>query len=296
MPQVSVILPTHNRAHVLGRAVRSVLAQTFVDLELIVVDDGSTDETETVLAGFSDPRLIVLRHSECRGAAVARNTGVGVSSAPWLAFQDSDDVWRIDKLARQYAAIDNDQAAGLICCGYLVMTRAGKISFVSADSRMQSGEWGPDNIYDFGFITPTWLLRRDVFELAGGFDETMPNLEDWELAFRLYQITSIRAVNEPLVIKYGSADSINPDRESRIRSIETIIQRHSAIWIDEPQVLARLYAELGHLQCLMTNTRAGRGNLLKALKLHSASVRYWAKWGISLFGATVYLQVLKLAS
>lgn len=280
----------------LDRAVRSVLAQTFTDFELIVVDDGSTDDTDTVLGAFEDPRLVCLRHEYCRGAAVARNTGVAAAQGKWLAFQDSDDVWRIDKLKRQLSVIAESPHTGLVCCGYLVMTRSGDSYYLGADTRMQHGEWSADNIYDFRFITPTWLLSREVYDSSGGFDETMPNLEDWEFAFRLYQSTSIRVVDEPLVIKYGSPDSINPNRESRIQSLELIIQRHGPIWSTEPKVLARLWGELGHLQCLTGKAGDGRKNLARAVRLHNSSYKYWAKWGISLLGASAYTRLLKPAS
>ncbi len=97
-PMVSVIIPTYNRAHVLGRAIRSVLDQTYQDFELIVVDDGSSDHTGEVVATFADPRIHYLRHEKNRGAAAARNTAIKTAQGEYIASLDSHDEWLPEKL------------------------------------------------------------------------------------------------------------------------------------------------------------------------------------------------------
>src|SRR3989344_1865760 len=101
MSKVSVVLPTYNRAHTLERAVRSVLNQTHKDFELIVVDDGSTDNTRDIVVSFADGRIRYIKHESNKGVAEARNTGIGASRASLIAFQDSDDEWLPHKLALQ---------------------------------------------------------------------------------------------------------------------------------------------------------------------------------------------------
>lgn len=110
--RVSIILPTYNRADSLPTAIRSVLNQTHKDFELIVVDDGSTDATETVLAAQRDPRIRILRHPVNRGVAAARNTGIAAATAEVLAFIDSDDVWDEEKLASQLEIFERYPAVG----------------------------------------------------------------------------------------------------------------------------------------------------------------------------------------
>jgi len=100
-PTVSVIIPTYNRAHLLDRAIRSVLDQTYQDFELIVVDDGSSDPTAEVIATFADPRIYYLRHEKNRGAAAARNTGIEASQGDYVAFLDSDCEWLPKKLLKE---------------------------------------------------------------------------------------------------------------------------------------------------------------------------------------------------
>lgn len=289
-PEVSVILPTYNRAAQLERAVRSVLAQTFRDLELIVVDDGSDDDTATRMRAISDPRLVYLQEAHSGSAAVARNAGVRAARAGLLAFQDSDDEWLVDKLRRQVAALQQAPAnTGLICGGYIILPRSGGPRYMGADVRMQRGDWRADNIYDFCFITPTWLIRRSVLESAGSFDEQMPNLEDWELSFRLFrQGVGILALDQPLVLKHGGADSFNWDPSHRIGSLQMIIERHADMWQQNPQPLARLHDELGRLYCRMGQMSKGRTEFHQAIKLDPRPGKRWALLLAGHLGGNVY--------
>src|SRR4030043_1337098 len=100
-PTVSVIIPTYNRAHLVGRSIRSVLNQTYQDLEVIVVDDGSKDNTAEIVRGITDPRIVFLKHEKNRGVSAARNTGLKAARGKYIAFQDSDDEWLPQKLEKQ---------------------------------------------------------------------------------------------------------------------------------------------------------------------------------------------------
>lgn len=104
MPKVSVIIAAYNRAHLIGRALRTVLEQTYNDFEVIIVDDASTDNTENVIKSFDDARIKYIRHDKNKGAAAAWNTGIRASKGEYIAFQDSDDEWAEDKLEKQMNA------------------------------------------------------------------------------------------------------------------------------------------------------------------------------------------------
>lgn len=105
-PAVSVVIPTYDRAAVLPRAIDSVLGQTVEDLELLVVDDGSTDRAPDVVAGYADDRVRCLRHEQNRGASAARNSGIEAASGDYVAFLDSDDEWLAGKLETQLAVLE----------------------------------------------------------------------------------------------------------------------------------------------------------------------------------------------
>lgn len=292
-PAVSIILPTYNRAAVLGRAIRSVLAQTFSDFELLVIDDGSTDATQEIVSAIDDSRLRYLPQQTQNGPAVCRNLGIQRARAPLVAFQDSDDEWLIDKLARQIVTLHRaGEQTGLVCGGYLVQPIAAPVSYQGPDIRMQNDDWDAGNIFDFKFIAPTWLAKRDVLIAAGGFDETLENLEDWEFAFRLFQKTGIVAIDSPLLLKHGSADGLNAIKTSRIASLEKIITVHKTLWQRAPHTLARLHLALGQCQCLQGDTRAGRRNLLRASRLHPVVAKYWLHWALALAGHTIYARLI----
>ena len=106
-PTVSIIIPTYNRSRLIARAVKNVLNQTYQDFELIIVDDGSTDGTREVVAGFSDERIRYVQHDKNRGEAAARNTGIKVARGEYIASHDSDDEWLHEKLAKQIRAFEN---------------------------------------------------------------------------------------------------------------------------------------------------------------------------------------------
>ena len=119
MDKVSVIIPTYNRSHTLKRAVESVLGQTFDNFELLIVDDGSEDDTKSVVDSIQDKRIRYIKLKENRGAAGARNEGVRRSECSLIAFQDSDDVWRPEKLERQMIYWEQHPECALVYCDYL---------------------------------------------------------------------------------------------------------------------------------------------------------------------------------
>lgn len=289
-PVISVILPTHNRARILARSMRSVLAQSFRALELIVVDDASTDHTAEVVDQFDDPRVIYKRLSENSGAAVARNTGARLARGAYLAFQDSDDEWLLDKLTLQVDGL-RESNADLLCCGYLSVRADGAPLARLPDSRMVAGEWGADNIYDFCFITPTWLITRDAFMAQGGFDESMPNLEDWELSFRLFKTNcKIRVLNDLLMVKHrGGSDSLNWKMQPRIDSMRRIIEQHRDVWRRHHPSYARLTDELGRLELRAGQMANGRKHLWRAICLQPSWRKPWLHLLASFTGHRIYM-------
>ena len=111
---ISVVLPSYNRAHILPRAIESILGQTYKDIELIIVDDGSSDNTAEVVGSFSDSRIVYVRQ-ENAGACAARNNGIAHARGDYIAFQDSDDIWHQDKLEKQLATLQNTGADIVFC-------------------------------------------------------------------------------------------------------------------------------------------------------------------------------------
>jgi len=181
MCSVSVIIPTHNRAHLVAEAIDSVLSQTFTDFELIVVDDGSIDNTEEVVRSFIDRRLKYLKQTN-KGVSAARNTGIETAKGEFIAFLDDDDLFLPAKLSLQLARAADDPTAGLVYGKYLSAIR-------SEGSMKAAGVCHPklelrDLLLGPAFHWSTVLIRRTLLEQVGGFEENLGG-EDWELALRL---------------------------------------------------------------------------------------------------------------
>ena len=202
-----MIIPAHNRAEVLGRAVASVLGQTWADFELIVVDDGSTDATATVLAEFDDPRLTGM-HQENKGVSSARNRGIAASRGRLIALLDSDDHWMPDKLEKQVRFMAESGFA--ICQTDEIWIRNG----VRVNPRFKHAKpagWFLDRSLDLCLISPSCVMfSRDLWDELGPFDESLPACEDYSLWLRVGARHPVGLVPEPLVVKTGGhADQLS---------------------------------------------------------------------------------------
>ncbi|MGO9176674.1 MAG: glycosyltransferase family 2 protein, partial [Desulfobaccales bacterium] len=203
-PGLSVIIPTHNRAPLVKEAVASVLAQTWRDFEVLVVDDASRDGTAEALAAFGS-RIRLLRSPSRLGVAAARNLGISAARGQWLAFLDSDDLWRPEKLARQMAYL-----AGLpelvLCQTEETWERQG-LKVNQPRSHRKIGGWIFFQSLERCLVSPSAvILHRTVFQEHGGFDEGLPAAEDYDLWLRLSWRYQIGLLPEALVIKRGGRD------------------------------------------------------------------------------------------
>ena len=200
-PLVSVIIPTFNRANVIKRAVISVLNQTFSDFECIVVDDGSTDETDFVLSEFSSKIRVV--KTENRGVAAARNFGAELAEGKFIAFLDSDDEWKKEKLSRQISYM---KESGLkISQTDEIWMRNGKFVNKSRKYIRPSG-YIFYKCLEVCAVTPSSVvMEKELFFDYGGFDESFPVCEDFDLWLRMSPKEKFGLVDELLIIKYGGA-------------------------------------------------------------------------------------------
>lgn len=220
-PLVSVVIPTFNRAATIVRAVESVLQQTYRPLELIVVDDGSTDETSEVLKRYGD--AIVYVPQDNAGPAAARNRGIRQSQGDLIAFLDSDDVWLATKLERQVAVLERAGPEAPCClCNTLIRTPDGqeRDSFAIAWLRMREPEglWlNPAVILATRFVLfcQAALVRRKPLLDCGGFDEQLWLMEDHDLALRLALRGPWGFVREPLAVWCGANDDSNLSSAAR---------------------------------------------------------------------------------
>lgn len=288
LPRVSVVLPTHNRAGLLHRAVQSALAQTYRNLELVVIDDGSTDTTREVLTAVTDPRLVVIHREVNGGAAAARNAGIARARGALIAFLDDDDFWLVQKLEKQVAAIQSaGPDVGWCVTGHVRLDRkcvyvGGSFHERELDYRRGVGPEGPD----WSLIaTPGWMVRREVLERLGSFDERIRSWDDWELGLRLSQATRRILVDEPLWVQdwLNGTGLIRAER-ARAHDLRVIMEKHGHLWADQPRVAARHWRVIGRAESLYDPAPAGRDALVRSVRLWPWQFRAWAALAVSFLG------------
>jgi glycosyltransferase involved in cell wall biosynthesis len=243
--------------------VESALAQTWQNTEVVVVDDASGDDTPDRLREIDDPRLRVIVQPENRGVAAARNAGIAAARGDMIAFLDSDDVWRPEKIARQARALAAAPAhVGLCQCGSETMARDGGtiIHRPEAGGRMFVALLRQNVLHGGG---STVMVRREVTEAIGGFDEGLPAAEDWEFFQRAARLFDVTCVPEPLAVIRD--DTPGPRRSARFRAN---MDARAAIFSRNRHALRR--ARVAHLFLIDSSRRelrspegsARRGTLL----------------------------------
>lgn len=211
MEKISVIIPTYNRADKIEKAVRSVLDQTYSNVEVLVIDDASTDNTRDVVESIQDRRIRYIRMEQNGGASAARNAGVSCADTEWIAFHDSDDVWRVDKLEKQINYKRSHSECDLIYSAYAMHFADGKELVVPNDSMVGKleGDIFETLLQNNTIGAPTILIRKSVFKEQEGFDTSFKCLEDWDFVLRVSRGHRIGYVNEVLIDAYQTAGGVS---------------------------------------------------------------------------------------
>lgn len=223
--KISVIIPTYNRQRWLSHAIDSVLGQTLPPFEVIVVDDGSSDETAAGMAAYPEIKYI---YQPRQGPAAARNYGARLASGNWLAFLDSDDRWTETKLARQIAFLRRHPEMEAVYTDEIWIRNGVRVN--QGKRHRKYGGWIYPECLPLCIISPSSIiLSRQLWQRSGGFDTAFPVCEDYELWLRLAAQVPIGFIDEPLIIKYGGhADQLSRqwgmDR-FRVRALEKMLQQ-----------------------------------------------------------------------
>ncbi len=210
-PKVTVIIPSYNRASFIRETVESVLGQIYENIDLVVVDDGSTDGSLEILESYRD-RIKLLRHEggANKGQSASINLGMRSSEGEYIAILDSDDTWAPKKIAIQVEYLQQHPDVGLVYVNEIIIDENGVEQYkIFPSNHLETSDPGAV-LLDCYFRVPTnALVRRSVFEVAGEFDESMRSSQDHDMAIRLTEVTKIAFLNEPVSYYRKHKDSLS---------------------------------------------------------------------------------------
>ena len=227
--KISVILPVHNRADVLPRAIRSVIDQELSDFELIVIDDGSTDDSAKVAESFEDDRIRLIRLDRNRGGNAARNEGIRAAKSPLIAFLDSDDRYLPNKLACVAAEFNRRPKLDLLVDSFVKVQPPGsrKAEVVRRNPLIDDREQFRTALFtrQLWKATPSITVRRDIALEAGLFDETLRRLQDFDFLIRVSEFANCASTDQVLWVKYWDAGAISA-QDTMIAANVELVRRH----------------------------------------------------------------------
>lgn len=283
---VSIILPTYNRASIIMRAIASILAQTYINWELIIIDDGSTDNTQEKICEIKDARIIYVRLDANKGANYARNYGSKMAKGKYLAFIDSDNYWMENKIERQLELLENTPGDVALVFGQIKQVDGKSIEIIpnsyfsinNIEAKMRE-----NNVIDTNAV----LIKKEVFEKVGRFDEAMPRLQDYELFYRIivvhkYKVIYIADVLDCNVLQ---ANSISKDSMKLQKALILLIEKHHKNMSNE-EILNRFLTCIGQfrnmneltifLQGLKKKDEIGFSNMnMELIKRYWKQTRYY---------------------
>jgi glycosyltransferase involved in cell wall biosynthesis len=276
-PTISVVLPTHNRASTLGRAIDSVLQQTYRNFELIVVDDGSLDATDSVITRFDDKRMSYTKHAVRRGGSAARNTGIALARGRLIAFQDSDDEWVPSKLQEQLLELERCGPATKAAYTGLVQFGRGRATYVPGPEVVRRAGDILESLLARSFVsTQTLMADADLLREIGGFDESLPRFQDWDLALRLAARTQFALVDKPLALAYETPGNITSQQDIGLIARQKILEKNAHLYSSRKPILARHLFIMARIARKTGNQDAARQFASQAARTEPANWRYLA--------------------
>ncbi|MBZ5666377.1 MAG: glycosyltransferase family 2 protein [Acidobacteriia bacterium] len=253
--KISIVMPTYNRAYIIGEALESALRQSYCDYEIIVVDDGSTDNTAEVVRSLRSEKIRYVRHDENRGYSTACNTGISAAAETLVAFLDSDDLWKPEFLERQvdflsmypgvdavFCDVEIEEPSVVIPSLIALMRRFPKLLRESPngiDYLLGSRQLYLCLLEEIPIKPSALLVKRKVFDSAGLFDPSWPSGTDWDLFLRFSQCCTFGYINEPLVIQRRESDATHQKfREQDKLFLLEVFLREKAKLGKDPEALA----------------------------------------------------------
>ena len=280
---VSVVIPTYNRVDLIARSVTSALRQTHPEVEVIVVDDASTDDTPSVLAEMSDPRLRVVRHERNEGQCRARNRGIQEAKGRYVAFLDSDDEWLPSKIERQLARFADGDAPAATYTGMWVDDGSSRHS----ETARVEGHAFEEFLTLPGPITTTGLMVDT--EAVGGelsFDESIGCAVEGDLLIRISREHAVGRVADPLYVRHLHAgEQISRETRCYARARRQILEKYADDFRSRPRLASTCLFRLALTQRKIGDYAQARRTVLEAASMDPTNIRFralrvLAAWGV----------------
>ena len=224
MPQVTVVIPAYNAMTYLPETVSSVLAQSFTDFEVLIINDGSADHINAWTSALSDPRVRLISQ-ENQGLPGARNTGIREAQGNYIAFLDADDLWATTKLEKQVQYLQTNAALGVVYTWTVLVDESGQPTGRIFASQAEGNVWQQLLETDVISNGSSAMVRRDCFETVGDFDRALTSAEDLDMWLRLAVHYPFAVVKEPLTLYRQYANSMSKNRQRMFQNLRTVIEK-----------------------------------------------------------------------
>jgi len=265
---VSVIIPTYNRAGHLKKTIDTVLNQTYKNLEIIVINDYSSDATSEILNSFNLPNLYIINNKENLGAPASRNIGIKRCSGNYIAFIDDDDLWYPKKIELQLNHLIQNPHIDCIFCEYKYILNSMSFYPNIIDYKSSLGKTILTRSLG-SFSLP--LIRKSCIDATGLLDINFVSCQDWDYWIRISQKFKIEKLSEYLVERNISNDQITADIRKKIKGREYLLNKHSSLISRYPSIESIHLNRLGSLNVLEGNYTAARDYFIKAFKTYPFS-------------------------
>lgn len=296
-PTVSVIIPVYNQVNFTNKAIKSVLKQTYQDFEIIVIDDGSTDNIEETVKSFNNFKIRYICHTNNQGVAAARNTGIRASRGKYIALLDSDDEWLPEKLDKQIKILqDGSPELGAVYSDLLFIDANSKNINKLRNSNPKKEGYIYEDLLGENHVGPpsTFLIRKECFHKVGLFDDSLNTMDDWDMWIRIAKYYRFFLIKIPLV-KYR----LHSNQFSKNLGVKNIVANRILVkYANELEIRrgahSKHYFHIGNRFCHMGKTKEGQRCLCKAISLYPFCIRYYICMFGSLFGPKCFIYFVKI--
>jgi glycosyltransferase involved in cell wall biosynthesis len=291
--KISVIIPTHNRAHFLRQSVDSVLSQTYENFEIIIIDNNSTDNTTDLLKNYNDRRIKYVKNSENNGCAGGRNQGIEMARGDYITFLDSDDELFSTKFEKQLMKLHTlPNKFGLIYCGFCYAS--GKTGQIIKNIYPEIHGNVYDNLLEMNlFPVHAAIIKRECFQKCGVLDASLPACEDWDIWIRIAKYYEFGFVPD-ILAKYNiHGEQMATDIESMILARKRIVEKNKSELKSRPRLLGKHLKEIASLYCRNDQPAEGRKYFLASIRSYPLNYQCYIHLCLSLLCTRVHKKIIE---